>query len=75
MKKEKTIKAWVHLEGFNPICWGWWCYPFLNVKMSGVTETPMGAKRAAERTIKRLGFKPEVKILWPKNTISTVKAI
>lgn len=64
--KQKTIKCYVYLKTINPICWGWWCYPFLNVKMSGMMKTPSGAKVAAKRTIKRLGMKADVKILRPK---------
>lgn len=62
---QKTIKAWVYLKSFSPICWQWWCYPFVNVKMEGSTGTPIGAQRAAKRTIERLGFKAKVKILRP----------
>ena len=65
MKKQKTIKAWVYFKGFNTIRWGWWCYPFLNVKMTGETKTPNGAKRAAKRTIEKLNCKAEIEILWP----------
>ncbi len=66
MKKQKTIKAWVHLESLQPIRWKWFCFPFLNVLMTGTTKTPIGASRAAQRTIERIGFKANVKILWPK---------
>lgn len=61
----KTIKGWVCLKSFDPIRWEWWCYPFLNVKMLGLTKTPIGAQRAARRTIERLGYKAKVKIFRP----------
>lgn len=63
--KSKTTKAYVVLHSYNPIRWEWFCSPFLNVRMTGKTQTPMGAKRAAERTIKRIGLVPEVEIMWP----------
>lgn len=46
---KKVIKSYVYLKDWNPAIWEWWCYPFLNVKMSGIC-----------RTIKRLGFEPDV---------------
>jgi hypothetical protein len=66
MKKQKTTKAWVYLKSLKPIEWTWFCFPFLNVKMEGTTKTPSGARRAAKRTVKRIGHKAEVKILWPR---------
>ncbi len=66
MKKQKTIKAYVHLDSLNPTRWKWFCFPFLNVKMEGSTKTPMGAKYAAKRTIERINCEAEIKILWPK---------
>lgn len=65
MKRQKTIKAWVYLKNLSPLCWEWWCYPFLNVKMTGETKTPIGAQRAAQRTIERFGFKAKVKVFRP----------
>lgn len=35
--------------------------------MGGTTKTPIGAKLAAERTIKRIGYKTDIKILRPKS--------
>lgn len=35
--------------------------------MEGKTKTPIGAKLAAERTIKRIGLEPEVEIMRPKS--------
>ncbi len=64
--EKKTIKAWVHCKSIMPVCWGWWCFPFLNVKMTGKTKTPSGSIRAVKRTIERLGFKADIKIFWPK---------
>lgn len=65
MKKQRIIRAYVYKHSLDPVCWKWWCYPFLNVKMGGSTKTPMGSKRAAERTIKRLDCEPKIKIFWP----------
>lgn len=65
-RKQKTICGWVYLKESHPACWQWWCYPFVNVKMEGNTKTPIGAQRAAKRTIERLGFKAKVKIFYPK---------
>ncbi len=65
-RKQKTIRAWVYCKNIRPACWQWWCYPFVNVKMEGDTKTPIGAQRAARRTIERLGCKAKIKILWPE---------
>lgn len=73
--KQKTIKAWVYLKSCDPIRWGWFCFPFIRVQMSGNAKTPIGAKRAVQRTIKRLGFQSEVEILRPKVVNDVVKAI
>ena len=64
--KKKTIKSWVYLKDWNPVTWEWWCFPFLNVKMSGTCKTIGGARVAACRTIKRLGFEADVVLLKPK---------
>jgi len=66
MKKQKIVNAWVFLKCIDPIKWEWFCFPFLRVRMTGHTKTPTGAKRAAKRTIERLGYKTNIKILWPK---------
>ncbi len=34
--------------------------------MKGKTKTPVGAKRAAKRTIERMGYIAEVEILGPR---------
>ncbi len=75
MKKQKTVKAWVFLKNMNTteIEWEWFCFPFLGVDMRGITRTPSGAKRAAKRTIERLGFKASVKILWPRLKRPSIK--
>lgn len=64
--KIQTIKAYVYLEKVKPTLWKWVCFPFVNVRMEGTTRTPIGAKRAAKRSIKRIGHKAEVEILGPK---------
>lgn len=39
--------------------------------MSGITRTPEGGKRAARRTLERMGFKAEVEVLRPNRTCGT----
>lgn len=67
----KIIQAYVYNKSHDNVEWEWWCCPFLNVRLSGLTKTPEGGRRAAIRTLERMGFKANVEILRPNLTSGT----
>ena len=62
--EKKTVKAWIYFNNRSTQkVWTWFCFPFLRVKMEGNTKTLKGARRAAKRTIERIGHKAKIEIL------------